>query len=544
MLIAVIVVAAVAVGLLVLYLGARSSAAEYQAQAEKREAALSAERDELSTAKAGLETELVAARAEHERSSAEEAEKKAKLAEEVRRQGAKLEEADRESEEQRTEIADQAEKISELESQVSTLGSRIVEAEAAAAAANARNAGIVVGDVVDLGASQPQTLWDLEVKRSERTWRTSVAPNPAADATPFTDADDPVRVAVEIEASALRENVGAFITIDWQAEPFEDPARRHLVVRVAQEMLESAARSPEASRLVVTQVSVPTDGDSAPDEAGGSTRDEIKLRLEAADEDEVVNIIPPRITSDLIDVRDETTIAIKPAPSPGQRAGTRSDPADADADAEPVGGVDPESGSDSVAGSAPEGVGGVDPESGSDSVAGSAPEGVGDVEPESGSDSVAGSEPEGVSGAEPVGGVDPESGSDPAVVAEGGVDTESRGGEAASKAETGVEPGAAAASGPGDGAASDEPEAEEGTGEEGEPEAEEGTGEAAGPDGPPPVAPTGKAEPVAGADAKVGSESGAEAAEPVAEPDAKANDRGKRRGRGSSRSRGRRRSRG
>ncbi len=56
---------------------------------------------------------------------------------------------------------------------------------------------------------------------------------------------------------------------------------------------EATARSPEASRLVVT-------GDH-----------EVTLRLESADDsDEVINIIPPRITSDLIDVRSETGIDI------------------------------------------------------------------------------------------------------------------------------------------------------------------------------------------------------------------------------------------
>ena len=70
-------------------------------------------------------------------------------------------------------------------------------------------------------------------------------------------------------------------------------AQAHLVVRVAQELLEAAARSPEPSTLVVT-------GD-----------EEIHLRLEAVnDDDEVINIIPPRITSDLVDVREETGLSI------------------------------------------------------------------------------------------------------------------------------------------------------------------------------------------------------------------------------------------
>ena len=325
MLIAVIIVlAVVAVGLLVLYLGARSSAAEFRAQAERREEELIAERDQLTSANAELESELAAARAEHEQKEAELTGKLTASEDEVRNLTAKNEEAAALAAEQRAKLDEQSEQLIDLTAEITSHKTRVEEVEAALAAANARNAGILVGDVVDLGATQPQTLWDLEVKRSERTWRTSVAPNPDAPTSPFDEADDPVKVAVEIEAAALRENVGAFITIDWQAEPIDDPARRHLVVRVAQEMLEAAARSPEASRLVVTQLlpaadeattvgdsDTPTDG-----EAGGATEHEIKLRLEPVDDDEVINIIPPRITSDLIDVRDETTIVVTTAPAP------------------------------------------------------------------------------------------------------------------------------------------------------------------------------------------------------------------------------------
>lgn len=154
---------------------------------------------------------------------------------------------------------------------------------------SARSApSIVLGDEHKNGngSSPIDTLWDLEMARSERTWRHSVAVNPENDPNPFEETDDPVRLAVEIEASALKENVGAFITIDWQAEKVTDTARRQLVLRVAQEMLAAAAREPAPSTLIVR-------GD-----------DELTLELKQTDDgDEIINLIPPAIDSDLVDVQ-------------------------------------------------------------------------------------------------------------------------------------------------------------------------------------------------------------------------------------------------
>ncbi len=154
---------------------------------------------------------------------------------------------------------------------------------------SARSApSIVLGDEHKNGngSSPIGTLWDLEMARSERTWRHSVAINPENDPNPFDETDDPVRLAVEIEAAALKETVGAFITVDWQAEPVIDTARRQLVLRVAQEMLAAASREPAPSTLVVR-------GDG-----------ELTLELTQTDEDDqIINLIPPSIDSDLVDVQ-------------------------------------------------------------------------------------------------------------------------------------------------------------------------------------------------------------------------------------------------
>ncbi len=136
------------------------------------------------------------------------------------------------------------------------------------------------------------TLWQLELARSERAWRHSVATNPLSDESPFEDVKDPTRLAVEVEAAALREDVGTYITIDWQAEPIDDPSRQHLVVRVAQELLAEASRSTTKAKLLVT----------------GS--DDLKLEFIPTGEDDDSNLIPPQITNELIDLSQNEGISI------------------------------------------------------------------------------------------------------------------------------------------------------------------------------------------------------------------------------------------
>ena len=197
----------------------------------------------------------------------------------------------------RTELADaQAMQIDSLSAARDELQQQLNSAEERIVTLAARP-GVVVGELSNDDANA-EMLWDLEVARSERAWRNSVAINPVDDPSPFESSDDPVRTAVEIEASALREDVGALIEIDWQAKPIEAAARRLLVVRVAQEMLALAARAPGAAKLVVTH-----DGD---DEG------ELKMEFEAADAStQVINLIPPQISNELIDVRGQSGLTVK-----------------------------------------------------------------------------------------------------------------------------------------------------------------------------------------------------------------------------------------
>jgi len=277
-----VVIAGIFIGL---YLATNSAAAKYRQEAEQQEVKLTNERDELSDARdelkvdlnkaqtkiAGLDTKLTARNKE------------------VKELKSDLADKESESDKQAAQIKTQLSEIADLTSEISSLHGKLTETEQALETAESLNTGMAIGDLVDIESDAPTALWDLEISRSERTWRNSVALNPASVSTPFEDAEDPVRLAVEVEAAALRENVGASIVIDWQTGLIEDPSRRHLVVRLAQEILEMAARNPEASRLVVS-------GD-----------DDVNLRLEAVNEDEeVITVIPPRVTSDLVDVRGET----------------------------------------------------------------------------------------------------------------------------------------------------------------------------------------------------------------------------------------------
>lgn len=196
----------------------------------------------------------------------------------------------------RTELADaQAMQIDALSAARDELQQQLNSAEERIVTLAARP-GVVVGEL-STEDSNAEMLWDLEVARSERAWRNSVAINPVDDPSPFESCEDPVRTAVEVEASALREDVGAMITVDWKAEVIESPARRLLVLRVAQEMLALAARAPGAARLVVTQNSA-EDG-------------ELTMEFEAQDDSvQAINLIPPQISSDLIDVSTESGMSI------------------------------------------------------------------------------------------------------------------------------------------------------------------------------------------------------------------------------------------
>lgn len=169
-------------------------------------------------------------------------------------------------------------RVEELERRIQRLQERLTAA---------RDGGPVGGN--------DAALWALELARSERTWRHSVAPLPLGP-SPFADAEDPLRLAVEVEAAALREEVGAPLEVRWDAT-VTDPSRSLLVLRLAQELLASAARGSQAAVLDV------------------SGSEEVVLHLTADEGDEEpVEVTTPPVPEGLVSVEagDGLRIVVHP----------------------------------------------------------------------------------------------------------------------------------------------------------------------------------------------------------------------------------------
>ena len=288
MLVPFIIVVVIAAGLLVLLLMARQRSTQLTTERDEANRQLEETTGELTSTRRRLaSTEERLATTESERDDLSK--KVAELTDRTVGLRTQLDET-ADALRKRTELADaQAMQIDALSAARDELQQQLTSAEERIVTLAARP-GVVVGESAD--DANAETLWDLELARSERSWRNSVAINPVDDASPFETTDDPLRTAVEVEAAALREDVGALITIDWKAEPIPSASRRLLVVRVAQEMLALAARAPGAARLVVT------------DAADGSG--ELTMAFEAADDSgPVINLVPPAISDYLIEVGDE-----------------------------------------------------------------------------------------------------------------------------------------------------------------------------------------------------------------------------------------------
>ncbi len=307
---AVIILAVAALVLLSMWLRTRAVAKASTAGFTRRLSEMEAERDTLRSELAEAEADLSAANEDTRRLAEEVESLKSDLSDrnltiaaheadleasqeqvasherELADRTSELAARDAAMEEQSAQMAALVDERSELQSRLDQLGGALTEASA--------RPDFKLAEAAHSGIVEPLTLWELEKARAERRWRHAVATNPESDPSPFDEPGvDPVRLAIEVEAAALREEVGAFITVDWQAEPITDPARCHLILRVAQEILASAAREPEATRLLIS-------GD-----------DEISMKLTAADEgNEVINLIAPRIPSDLVDISDQNGLDI------------------------------------------------------------------------------------------------------------------------------------------------------------------------------------------------------------------------------------------
>ncbi len=116
-----------------------------------------------------------------------------------------------------------------------------------------RAAAVAAGDG---GApASVDALWALELNRSERKWRHSVAVGPQ-DHGPFGAEDDPLRAAIGIEVDAAREEAGIDVAVVWQLEEVLDRATSLLVLRAVQELLGASIAVVEEA----TVLNVASDG--------------------------------------------------------------------------------------------------------------------------------------------------------------------------------------------------------------------------------------------------------------------------------------------
>jgi signal transduction histidine kinase len=106
-----------------------------------------------------------------------------------------------------------------------------------------------------VGGHDPATLWALELARSERRWRHEVSPDRDA-ISPLVGATDPLHVALDIEAAAVREEAGTDVRVEWKLPAPLGPGLSLAVLRVVQELLAATAKEAE---LVVIRVSVEGD---------------------------------------------------------------------------------------------------------------------------------------------------------------------------------------------------------------------------------------------------------------------------------------------
>lgn len=144
------------------------------------------------------------------------------------------------------------------ESELTQTQTRLEAAEARVEAAESRAADAETSLEASLEQQQAAAaerdeidakLWALELARSERTWRHSVAVLPDAP-NPFETATDPLRLAIEIEAAAHHEETGADLSVQWDLSDPQGPDL--LLLRTAQEMLARGAHEDTGLTLVVT----------------------------------------------------------------------------------------------------------------------------------------------------------------------------------------------------------------------------------------------------------------------------------------------------
>ena len=189
-----------------------------------------------------------------------------------RRQAAAATEIDRLQEELTVAVsrADTAEsELETSEARAQAAEARITEVEAALAASVEQQRAETAER-----ADTDEKLWVLELARSERTWRHSVAVVPDAP-NPFDAVSDTLRLAIEIEAAALHEDTGADLSVHWDLGD-EPRGPSLMLLRTAQELLALGARENTGLTLLVATdddnqvvMSLVGDGQFATSHGGG-----------------------------------------------------------------------------------------------------------------------------------------------------------------------------------------------------------------------------------------------------------------------------------
>jgi hypothetical protein len=142
---------------------------------------------------------------------------------------------------------------SELSSAYAEVGAATSRAQAAEIAAEAAQsaASTARAQLVDAGWGHgpgPGTLWALELARTARTWRNSVATDPRVA---FEPGPDRLRTAIETDLAAAREEAGVDIALVWELVDEIEALAALAVLRVAQELVAGAVPLADEAQLVV-----------------------------------------------------------------------------------------------------------------------------------------------------------------------------------------------------------------------------------------------------------------------------------------------------
>jgi hypothetical protein len=124
------------------------------------------------------------------------------------------------------------------------------QAEAVDARERATAAEALAGEAARQRGLDAELLWALERERTDRTWRHSVAVGPTSSSV-FDGVDDALREALQVELDAAREEVGCVVELQADLPAGVSAAASVLALRSAQELLARAVKVAERVTLHV-----------------------------------------------------------------------------------------------------------------------------------------------------------------------------------------------------------------------------------------------------------------------------------------------------